>query len=52
MITLHYNLIKKYILSIYILSIKDLLIILYLKIRTIIISELNHLYKCIMLMAY
>lgn len=48
MITLHYNLIKKYILS----TIKNLLIILYLKIRTIIISELNHLYKCIMLMAY
>lgn len=47
-LTLYYNLIKKYILS----TIKDLLIILYLKIRTIIISELNHLYKCIMLMAY
>lgn len=47
-LTLYYNLIKKYILS----TVEDLLIILYLKIRTIIISELNHLYKCIMLMAY
>lgn len=47
-LTLYYNLIKKYILF----TVEDLLIILYLKIRTIIISELNHLYKCIMLMAY
>lgn len=47
-LTLYYNLIKKYILS----TVEDLLIILYVKIRTIIISELNHLYKCIMLMAY